>query len=136
MGVQGTWAGVMTVNFAIVDVDDTTSGYIGLVCTLSQLVMGLFVAQFTDHARRHIKITLIVMGLVSTLSFTWLLLIIIRMIPFQSWQLWTATVVGSSILPIIQPLIFEYTSEMAYPVTEGVIGGFMTGGYNLVSLII
>ena len=34
------------------------------------------------------------------------------------------------------PLFMEYTNEMTYPVPEGIVGGFLTFFYNLVSYTI
>lgn len=33
------------------------------------------------------------------------------------------------------PIFFEFTSELVYPVPESVVGGFLSGVYNLVGMI-
>ena len=48
------------------------------------------------------------------------------------WQLYASTIAGSSFCFTLAPLFFEYTAELAYPVPEGLIGGFLTCGNNVV----
>ena len=45
---------------------------------------------------------------------------------FRKWQLYIATIGGSSLTFTLAPLFFEYTAELAYPVDEGLLGGFLT----------
>ena len=45
---------------------------------------------------------------------------------FRKWQLYVATIGGSSLTFTLAPLFFEYTAELAYPVDEGLLGGFLT----------
>ena len=115
-----------------------------------------------DRFRRHIKLTCIIMGAVSTACFTWLMLIVLKVIPFEVdilgycklksrslvfgvftvidlilffkiWQLYVSTITGITTLYTCMPLFMEYTNEMTYPVHEGIVGGFLTFFYNLVS---
>ena len=112
-----------------------------------------------DRFRRHIKLTCIIMGAVSTACFTWLMLIVLKVIPFEvdilgyckltarslilteidlilffkMWQLYVSTITGITTLYTCMPLFMEYTNEMTYPVPEGIVGGFLTFFYNLVS---
>ena len=50
----------------------------------------------------------------------------------RTWQLYVATIAGSSFCFTLAPLFFKYTAELAYPVPEGVIGGFLTCFNNVV----
>ena len=131
-GVTGAWASVMAVNFEGLGVGDKTSGYIGVAATAAAIILGLAVGQFTDHIRRHIKMTLIFLLLLSSVSYLLLTLLILKVIPYNLIQLYVYTVVGAGLLTPISTLFFEYTVEMAYPVPEGIVGGLLTGGNNLV----
>ena len=46
-----------------------------------------------------------------------------------------ASIVGSSFSFTLAPLFFEYTAELAYPVPEGVVGGFLTCFNNFIGCI-
>ena len=132
-GVQGGWAAVMTLNFQSLGVNDETSGYIGVAVCAASIVIGIAVGQFTDHIRKHIKITLIFMLLFSTGAYVWLTLLILKVIPYSLIQLYASTICGSGCITAIMTLFFEYTVEMSYPVPEGIVGGLLTGGNNVVS---
>ena len=131
-GVQGAWVSVMTVNFATLGVGDKTSGYIGVAATAAGIVIGLAVAVFTDHIRKHIKLTIIFILALSTGAYVWLTLLILKVLPYSLIQLYASTICGSGCVTAVMTLFFEYTVEMSYPVPEGIVGGFLTGGSNLV----
>ena len=133
-GVQGAWMSVMTVNFQTLDVGDKTSGYIGVTATAAGIIIGIAVGQFTDHIRKHIKMTLIFILLLSTGAYVWLTLLILKVIPFDLVQLYASTICGSGCITAIMTLFFEYTVEMSYPVPEGIVGGLLTGGCNVVRI--
>jgi len=134
-GVEGAWSGVMAVNFEPLGVDDSHVGFIGALGVGVTAVCGVIVAQFMDRFRRHIKLTCIIMGAVSTACFTWLMLIVLKVIPFEMWQLYVSTITGITTLYTCMPLFMEYTNEMTYPVPEGIVGGFLTFFYNLVGIV-
>ena len=56
-------------------------------------------------------------------------------LPFSLWQLYVSSVSGASFAFTLAPLFFEYTAELAYPVPEGVVGGFLTCFNNLIGMI-
>ena len=133
-GVQGAWSGVLTLNFDPLKVGDKQSGYIGVSTTAASIVVGVAVGQVTDRIRRHIKWTLILILLLATGSYIWLTLIVLKAIPFSLAQLYMSTISGGATITALMPLFFEYTVEMAYPVPEGIVGGLLTGGNNVVSI--
>ena len=55
--------------------------------------------------------------------------------PFSLWQLYVSSVSGASFAFTLAPLFFEYTAELAYPVPEGVVGGFLTCFNNVIGMI-
>ena len=132
-GVQGAWSSVLTLNFEPLGVGDKQSGYIGVAATAASIVVGIAVGQFTDHIRKHIKWTLMFILLLSTGAYVWLTLIVLKAIPFSLVQLYISTICGGACITAIMTLFFEYTVEMAYPVPEGIVGGLLTGGNNVVS---
>ena len=115
--------------------DDAQTGFIGALSVGVTAISTIVVARFTDRFRRHIKLTVMVLGGFATACFVWLTLIVLQTIPFQMWQLYVSVFVGVSALYTCMPLLLEYTNEMTYPVPEGIVGGFLTFGYNIVSVL-
>ena len=138
-GVSGgtflAWQSVMTVNFQTIGVSDESSGIIGLVICIFSAVGGVAVAYATDHLKKHMKPTLIILLVLEALCFTWLTLIIAQVIPLSYWQLYVSSVAGSVCTFSLVPLFFEYTVELTYPTPEGLVGGFLACFYNFVGTI-
>ena len=63
--------------------DDKTSGQIGLVMCLASSVVAIGISYVTDHLRKHIKLTLVILLVLEFLSFLWLTLICAKVIPFR-----------------------------------------------------
>lgn len=122
----------MSINFEPLGVNDEEAGYIGIVACFVSSVFCLLISYITDHLRKHMKVTLVVLLVLETLSWTWLAMICDKIIPFSTWQLYAATVCGTSFTFSLAPLFFEYSSELAYPVPEGLVGGFLTCFNNLI----
>jgi FLVCR family MFS transporter len=136
-GVQGAWATVMTLNFEIIGGGERTSGYIGVAVTVATIFIGIAVGKFVDCMRNvSIKLMLILILVLSTLGYIWLTLLILKVIPYSLTQLYISTICGTGFVTAIMTLFFEYTVEMSYPVPEGLVGGLLTTGNNVVSLTI
>ena len=75
--------------------------------------------------KRHLRPALIALNIISALSFSWLSLICLRVLPLIRWQLYASSVAGASCGYAAVPLAFEYASELAYPAPEGVVGAFL-----------
>ena len=73
---------VMPINFKDF-VDDETSGQIGLIMCVASSVVAIGISYVTDHLRKHIKLTLVILLVLEFLSFLWLTLICAKVIPFR-----------------------------------------------------
>jgi len=58
------------------------------------------------------------------------------MIKFSFLQLCFTTVIASSFVFSLTPVMFEYTAELTYPIPENVTGGLLTTSYNFFGFII
>ena len=134
-GVIGAWSAVMTINFKPLGIDDAESGRIGVIAVFVNAVVALSFGYITDRIRKHIKSTLVILISLAALSFLWVLLLCERIIPFSHWQLYASVIAGTSFNFACVPLFFEYTVELAYPVTEGLVGGYMTVFNNAVGFV-
>ena len=54
---------------------------------------------------------------------------------FRHWQLYVSTIAGCSFGFAVSPLFFEYTAELAYPIDEALLGGFLTCFNNVCGCI-
>ena len=74
---------VMAINFRPLGVNDETSGYIGLVMGVASCIVAIGISYVTDHLRKHMKLTLVILLVLEFLSFLWLTLICAQIIPYR-----------------------------------------------------
>ena len=55
--------------------------------------------------------------------------------PFSTWQLYASVTGGIVFSFCLAPLFFEYTVELAYPVSEGLVGGFLCCFNNFIGTV-
>merc|ERR1711970_170775 len=134
-GVMGSWLGVMVNNFRPLGISDETIGQIGLFSVLSQCICSIGIGFFTDRLKQHMKLTLLILLMLATGCFVWLMMICLKILPHQIEYIYVAVILATSINFCCCPLFFEMAVEMAYPVNEGLVGGFLTGVYNLIGII-
>jgi len=134
-GIAGTWMGVMVINLKDLGITESNIGFIGLASVLGQCVFSMIVGYFSDRLKRHMKLTLLILLSASTCLFTWLMLMCIGVLHYDLLLLYIVIPLATSINFGCCPLFFEMTAEIAYPVNESLVGGFLTGMYNLVGII-
>lgn len=57
------------------------------------------------------------------------------MLSFLAVQIYIATIIGGMLINASLPLAFEMGSELAFPVSEGIVGGLLTCLINLSGII-
>jgi len=134
-GVMGSWLGVMVNNFGPMGVSDQQIGYMGLASVISQCVLSMGFGFLTDRLKGYMKFTILLLLVVATGGFVWLMLMCLDIVPHSLETLYAAVILATSINFSCIPILFEMTAEMAYPVNEGLVGGFLTCFYNLVGII-
>ena len=82
-----------------------------------------------------LQVTLVSLLTIATLFNLWTLLLAARVIPFSEWQLYTSVISSQSFGFACSPLFFEYTVEIAYPVSENLVASMLTAGMNLVGFL-
>ena len=101
--------------------------------------------------KHKMKVTLIILISLATAGFVWLMLMCLQIIPvslgkcFHSLpsfrqhifavQIYISVILSASISFSCYPIFFEMTVEVTYPVHESIVGGFLTGFYNLVGIV-
>eukprot|EP00096_Caligus_rogercresseyi_P014918 TRINITY_DN7380_c0_g1_i1.p1 TRINITY_DN7380_c0_g1~~TRINITY_DN7380_c0_g1_i1.p1 ORF type:complete len:450 (-),score=101.18 TRINITY_DN7380_c0_g1_i1:185-1534(-) len=132
IGIQSGWSGIQSLDYEYLGINDKEAGNIGLIATLSSCGFGLFMGFLGDRLRRKYRPMIIVLLLLSALSFTWFALLFNKVIPTTSPlpQIVASVVLGSGFSIATLPLYYEYSSELLYPVSEGEIGAFLSLGNN------
>ena len=134
-GFLAGWQGVMALNFQPLGVSDEDIGFLGFLSILVQCAVAVSVSFVQDRFRDKIKISIITLLTLASVMFLWLALLCLEVIPYALWQIYVATIAGSTLCYTIIPLSFEYAIMQAYPVSEGMVGSFLSGVFNFFVLI-
>ena len=136
-GVMGAYMSVMVNQIRPLGYTDQQIGMMGLAAVISQCVMSMAFGYISDRLRHKMKLTILILLCISAIGFTWLMLMCLpgSGVPHSIYTLYTAIVLATSVSFSCCPLFFEMTVELAYPVNEGTVGGFLTAVYNLVGII-
>ena len=99
---------------------------------VGQCLASMAAGYLMDWLRHRMKATILgLLGLAGAL-FILLALICMGVIAGASYAVIFAVIVAATALNFATcPLLFELCAEIAYPVSEGLVGGFLTTFYNL-----
>ncbi|XP_076035527.1 solute carrier family 49 member 4 homolog isoform X2 [Oratosquilla oratoria] len=131
IGLNVAWSSVLDINVMPFNISQDEAGWLGVYVTFGSVAMALIAARFTDILFGHIKLTIIILMGIATTGFTWFLLLMNRCLPFSKVQMYISVIIGASFNYACSPLFFELAVEIAYPVSEGVVGGFLTLFWNI-----
>ena len=114
---------------------DRTIGMVGLLAVVGQVILTTVVGFLMDKLKHKMKVALLVLISLSSLGFIWLMLICLKAVPHSVEFIYFAVIFSASISSSCYPIFFEMTVEIMYPVHESIVGGFLTGFYNLVAIV-
>merc|ERR1712111_246341 len=134
-GVSGHWIGVMAINFEPLGIEETEVGQKGLGLVAGAAISSIIFARYMDYFRSQMKLALMAVLSLSSLCILWLTLTVENIIPFSKIQVWTATIVGISAVCATRSLFFEFTTLVARPAPEALVGAVLNAGFNLVGVL-
>lgn len=98
-------------------------------------VLSLIVSGLVDAFQGRLKITLYVLFTISSAMFLWILLLDDRILAFHKGELYAAVILGISASWSTPALFLELASEIAFPISEAIVGGYMIFLSNLVGAL-
>jgi len=136
-GVMGAYMSVMVNQIRPLDYSDQEIGMMGLAAVLAQCIMSMTFGFITDRLKHKMKATILLLLTVSMASFIWLTIMCLPSSPLEhsKVKLYLAIIIATSAAYSCCPLFFEMTVELAYPINEGTVAGFLTAMNNFVGMI-
>ncbi|XP_061172398.1 solute carrier family 49 member 4 homolog [Saccostrea echinata] len=134
-GVYGAWEAVIDIILKPIGIGQTEIGWIGFYSIMAGCVTGLATGRFSDVFMRHMRLFVLVMFGVAGGSFVWFTLSCVKVIPISTIQVYLSSILGGMFLCGTLPLFYELGAESAFPVSEGVTGGFLTWLNNIVGIL-
>ena len=134
-GIMGAWMSVIVFNLRDLNITDQEVGYIGLGSVIGQCFTSMLAGFFTDKLRNKMKLTLVLLLSISGSLFLLLILMCLKIVPSNYLIFCIVIIAATSLNYACCPLFFELCVEIAYPVSESLVGGFLTSMNNLVGII-
>jgi len=98
-------------------------------------VLSLMASRLADAFQRHLKVALYILLATSSAMFLWILLLDDRVLVFHKGELYAAVILAISTSWSTPALFLELASEIAFPVSEAIVGGYMIFLSNLVGAL-
>jgi len=113
---------------------------LGLTAILVGIVTAIMVGMLTDRIKGNIKMLILALLTGGGLMFTILTLISLEVLVFQSMRtlkvmVYLTVLVGNSLVVSTSPLLMEFGVEKLYPISEGMIGGWLNIWYNIITVL-
>lgn len=133
-GVLGVWLGIMNIHLSPF-LSQVESGWLGVWAIVASCLLVLLIARLTDTLAGHMKLTITVLLIISSIAFTFLALMCLELMAESNIMIYLTVIVGSCANYAASPLFFELAAEVAFPVDEAIVGCFLSSVYNLVGAI-
>lgn len=85
-----------------------------------------------DSFQGHLKLAIYMLLLTSTMMFLWIVLLDWRVLTFHKDELYAAVIIGIATSWSTPALFFELASEIAFPVSEAIVGGYLIFLSNII----
>ncbi|XP_046735735.1 uncharacterized protein LOC124405124 [Diprion similis] len=131
-GVTGPWLAMITMAFA----STVTQGEADRLAFWTVILgssLGVCASRLMDIFQGHLKIAIFGLLVASSAMFLWVLLLEKRVLTFTKGEFYTAVALGVSSSWATPALFLELASEIAYPVSEAIVGGYMIFLVNFVA---
>jgi len=143
--IWNNWCAMMVVSLTKVGhggecLSEAWVNTLGMVAVVVGTVVAILVGMATDRIKGNMKITILGLLTAGGCMFTILALISLQVIQFQSMlvlklMVYLFLLLGNSCVVSTSPLLMEFGVEKLYPISEGMIGGWLNIWYNIISVI-
>eukprot|EP00092_Neocalanus_flemingeri_P023173 GFUD01025128.1.p1 GENE.GFUD01025128.1~~GFUD01025128.1.p1 ORF type:complete len:519 (+),score=111.99 GFUD01025128.1:163-1719(+) len=143
--IWNNWCAMMVVSLTKVGyhgecLSEKWVNHLGMVAVVVGTAMAILVGMATDKIKGKMKLTIIILLTAGGCMFTILSLISLQVIVFESMLVLKVTVycfllLGNSFVVSTSPLLMEFGVEKLYPISEGMIGGWLNIWYNIISVL-
>jgi len=144
-GIIIAWTAMMVVNLTKVCVgrhclSQHWVNYLGIYTSIASTIAAIFVARIVDYVKGYLKLVIIVLLSVAGVVFTFLALISTSTFHFHHLvnveiSVYLLLLLGSSLVVAAMPLSMELAMEACYPVSECVVGGWISIWFNISSVV-
>merc|ERR1712013_511231 len=143
--VWNNWCALMVISLTKISLDgqfltERWVSHLGLLAVLVSTITAIGVGTAIGRIRGTMKKTIMSLLIAGGIMFSLLSLISLEVIVMPKMWVLQASVyifllLGNSFVVSTSPLLFEFGVEKLYPISEGMIGGWLNIWYNIISVI-
>jgi len=144
-GIMIAWTAMMVVNLTQVCagghcLTQHWVNYLGIYSTVASTISAILVARLVDKVKGYLKLIIIILLGLAGFVFIFLTLISQKILVFKhivnvEISVFLLLLLGSSLVVATMPLSMELAMEACYPVSECVVGGWISIWFNIASVI-
>ncbi|XP_042858768.1 solute carrier family 49 member 4 homolog [Penaeus japonicus] len=134
-GVVGNWLGFMTYSLLEIGIHQEETMGVAISATLSASVAAFVAARLTDKMYGFLKVTILGLLATSFAFFLWFFYLSTGVIAPTLTQAYISVTVGVACQFASVPLLLQLCLELAFPISEGVVGAVVTTCFAFVSLV-
>ncbi|XP_032663141.1 solute carrier family 49 member 4-like [Odontomachus brunneus] len=133
-GVSGPWLAMMPMTFGS-SIAQEEADRLAVWTIILSSALSLTASYLADMFQGHLKIALHILLTISSAMFLWVLLLNDRILAIHKGELYTAVILGISASWSTPALFLELAAEIAFPISEAIVGGYMIFLSNLVGAL-
>ncbi|KAK0084256.1 hypothetical protein PV326_006333 [Microctonus aethiopoides] len=130
-GMTGPWLVMITMAFGSTVTQDEADK-LAFWTVIFSSILSLCATRIMDSFQGHLKLAIYMLLLTSTMMFLWIVLLDWRVLTFHKDELYAAVIIGIATSWSTPALFFELASEIAFPVSEAIVGGYLIFLSNII----
>jgi len=134
------WQSMMVVNMTnlgMEEIDEEWASTLGIYISFVAVGVSVLTATFMDCFKGHMKTTIIILFISSGIIFIFCTLIMEKVIKMDPGNfkltMYILLLIGASLTCSCAPIAFELTAEVLYPASEGLLGCWLGGWFNIIA---
>ncbi|XP_063979428.1 solute carrier family 49 member 4-like [Diachasmimorpha longicaudata] len=133
-GGTGPWLAMITIAFGNI-ISQTEADKLAFWTVVGSSILTLLTSRIMDIFQGHLKLAIYTLLITSSGMLLWVTLLDYRILVFHKDELYAAVILGISLSWSSPALFLELASEIAHPVSEAIVGGYMIFLSNIIGTL-
>ncbi|XP_015109801.1 solute carrier family 49 member 4-like [Diachasma alloeum] len=133
-GGTGPWLAMITIAFGNI-ISQSEADKLAFWTVVGSSILSLVISRIMDIFQGHLKLAIYTLLMTSSAMFLWVILLDYKILVFHKNELYAAVILGISLSWSSPALFLELASEIAHPVSEAIVGGYMIFLSNIIGTL-
>ncbi|XP_057331206.1 solute carrier family 49 member 4 homolog [Microplitis mediator] len=132
-GMTSPWLAMITMAFGTITQEE--SDKLAFWTVVLSSILCLVTSRIMDIVQGHLKTAISILLIISSMMFLWIILLDCKVLVFHKHKLYAAVILGIATNWSTSALYLELASEISFPISEAIVGGYMIFLSNIVGMI-